>query len=114
MNRNAIQNTFAATVCSCVLLLSGCYLPIIDGPPGTIGMQRSRAVLNDPFPSDILAPPIGGARPREFDLPLAEATSYQSHPQARRKRSYAPTGRGGLGGFGAPLQPPPAQQFFPQ
>jgi hypothetical protein len=100
--------TFQLTACVCVVLLNGCYLPILNGPPGTIGMQRSRAVLNDPFPSDTLGPSIGGARPREFDLPLSEATSYQSHPSARRKRTYGPTGF-----FSQPVPPPP-QQFYPQ
>ena len=66
--------------------LTGCYLPILNGPPGTIGMQRSRAVLFDPYPSDTLGPPIVGGRPRGFDLPLADVTNAQSNPNARRAR----------------------------
>jgi hypothetical protein len=66
-----------------LLVCAGCYLPIFNGPPGTIGMQRSRAVLFDPFPSDTLGPPIMGGRPRGFDLPLADVTSAQSNPNAR-------------------------------
>lgn len=62
---------------------SGCYLPILNGPPGTIGMQRSRAVLFDPYPSDTLGPPIMGGRPRGFDLPLADVTNAQSNPNSR-------------------------------
>ncbi len=108
MTRISTQSIFQLATCLGLVLLNGCYLPILNGPPGTIGMQRSRAVLNDPFPSDTLGPSIGGVRPREFDLPLSEVTGYQSHPSARRKRTYAPTG------FQSPLQPPPQQQFFPQ
>jgi len=62
---------------------SGCYLPILNGPPGTIGMQRSRAVLFDPYPSNTLGPPIMGGRPRGFDLPLSDVTNAQSNPNAR-------------------------------
>jgi len=54
------------------------------GSPGTIGMQRSRAVLFDPFPKSELGPPVVGGRPREFDTPLAEATDLQGSPFARQ------------------------------
>ena len=47
------------------------------GPPGTIGMQRSRAVLHDPYPSDDLGPPVVGGRPKGFDRPQSEATNLQ-------------------------------------
>lgn len=72
-------------------------------------MQRSRAVLNDPFPSNTLGPEITGGRPRGFDLPLAEATSYQSHPLARRKSRglFAP-----VPGSQVPLLPPPPPQNY--
>ena len=93
-----------------MLFTSGCYLPILNGPPGTIGAQRTRAVLNDPFPSDTLGPPIGGARPRGFDLPLADTTIFQSHPAARRKQPYAPANFN----YQAPLQPPSPQYFPPR
>ena len=69
-----------------IAAMTGCYLPILNGPPGTIGMQRSRAVLFDPFPSDTLGPPIVGGRPRGFDLPLSDVTNAQSNPNARRAR----------------------------
>jgi hypothetical protein len=54
------------------------------GSPGTIGMQRSRAVLFDPFPKNDLGPPVVGGRPREFDTPLSEATDLQGSPFARQ------------------------------
>ena len=66
-----------------VVAASGCYLPVFNGPPGTIGMQRSRAVLFDPYPSDTLGPPIMGGRPRGFDLPLSDVTNAQSNPNSR-------------------------------
>ena len=59
------------------ILLSGCHLRPNFGPPGTIGMQRSRAVLHDPFPSDELGPVIVGARPKGFERPQSEATNLQ-------------------------------------
>ena len=81
LSLNRIVNcAFAAIM---IAAMTGCYLPILNGPPGTIGMQRSRAVLFDPFPSDTLGPPIVGGRPRGFDLPLADVTNAQSNPNAR-------------------------------
>ena len=71
------------TVAIVLVAASGCYLPILNGPPGTIGMQRSRAVLFDPYPSETLGPPIMGGRPRGFDLPLSDVTNAQSNPNSR-------------------------------
>lgn len=65
---------FSATIVSCA---GGCYLRPNFGPPGTIGMQRSRAVVHDPFPSDDLGPRIVGGRPKGFDRPQAEAENLQ-------------------------------------
>lgn len=70
-------NHSAILICILVLPLSGCYLRPNFGPPGTIGMQRSRAVLHDPFPSTELGPPIVGGRPRGFDNPQASAENLQ-------------------------------------
>ncbi len=40
-------------------------------------MQRSRAVLHDPYPSTELGPTIVGGRPLGFDRPQAEAENLQ-------------------------------------
>lgn len=85
-----------------VTVTAGCHLRPNWGPPGTIGMQRSRAVLNDPFPSDELGPQIMGARPLGFDRPEARAEGLQK---------YAPQNQPPLNQFNvvpqpiAPLQP---------
>ncbi len=58
------------------------------GPQGTIGMQRNRAVVHDPYPSNDLGPPIVGARPLGYERASAESMSLQGSP-------YAPKSRGG-------------------
>ena len=77
---------FAQTAVCCAVLITsvGCHIRPRQGPPGTIGNQRERAVIHDPFPSNDLGPPIVGGRPLGFDLPLAEPTSIQSSPWASR------------------------------
>ena len=72
------------------VLLAGCLLKPNWGPQGTIGEQRARAYLHDPFPSNELGPPITGGRPLGFEQPRAEATHIQDSPFARRSN------RGGL------------------
>lgn len=71
---------------------TGCNYGLNLGPPGTIGMQRERAVIHDPFPSPDLGPEIVGGRPREFDLPLSQAKGLQVNPFARRSNrgGFAP------------------------
>lgn len=69
---------------------AGCRYGLNLGPPGTIGMQRERAVIHDPFPSPDLGPEIVGGRPREFDRPLSQAKGLQVNPFAR------PNNRGGF------------------
>jgi hypothetical protein len=57
-------------------------------------MQRSKAVLHDPFPSTDLGPPIQGGRPLGFEQPKSESAALQSSPYARRGMQgapYAPT-----------------------
>lgn len=82
---------FQAVMCCAVLITCvGCHIGLRQGPPGTIGNQRERAVIHDPFPSNDLGPPIVGGRPLGFDLPQSEPTSIQGSPWANRSR------RGGL------------------
>lgn len=70
-------------------LASGCSTLALDlSPPGTIGMQREKAVIHDPYPSTELGPPIVGGRPSGYDLPLPQTKSLQVNPHAR------PGGRG--------------------
>ena len=71
---SSFRFTFLAAL---LILTSGCYLRPNFGPPGTIGMQRSRAVLHDPFPSNELGPPILGGRPLGFDLPQSQSENLQ-------------------------------------
>lgn len=61
----------------------GCNAPPMLGPPGTIGMQRSRAVLNDPYPNNELGPPIMGGRPPGFEQPTNNASSLQQNAYGR-------------------------------
>ena len=73
-----MKNAFPITLIALVAIAcSGCHLRPNLGPPGTIGMQRSRAVLHDPYPIDELGPPVIGGRPKGFDRPQAEATNLQ-------------------------------------
>lgn len=67
-----------------MLPLMGCHLQPDLGPPGTIGHQRSRHTVHDPFPDNDLGPPIHGGRPRGFDRPLAETQNLQRTPNVRR------------------------------
>ena len=67
------------------LACSGCHMRPDWGPPGTIGDQRARAVVHDPFPRDDLGPPIDGGRPKGFDQPLAEPITIQGSPYARQR-----------------------------
>lgn len=69
---------------------TGCYLKPNWGAPGTIGEQRSRAVLFDPYPNNDLGPPVVSGRPLGFERPMPEAEQNQYYPQSSR---------------GAPVQP---------
>ena len=62
---------------------AGCAMLQFDpSPPGTIGMQRERAVIHDPYASPDLGPPIVGGRPPGYDLPLAPTKALQVNPHA--------------------------------
>ena len=70
---------------STLFSFSGCGNgPRFFQPSGTIGYQRSQAVLHDPFPSNDLGPTIMGGRPREFDRPLPEVVDSQQSPWAQQ------------------------------
>jgi hypothetical protein len=77
LNRRRICKLSALFFGLTVLLDCGCHLRPNFGPPGTIGMQRSRAWLHDPYPSDELGPVIVGGRPLGFDRPQAETRNLQ-------------------------------------
>lgn len=82
-NKSLSESTrYLAILTSGIFLLvaTGCQTRLNLGPPGTIGMQRDRAVLHDPFPRDDLGPAIVGGRPRGFDIPRAETVDYQDNP----------------------------------
>ena len=78
----------AQSIVCCAVLVAGvgCNIRPRQGPPGTIGDQRERAVIYDPFPNNDLGPPIVGGRPLGFDLPQSEPTSIQGSPWANRSR----------------------------
>jgi hypothetical protein len=70
----------AALTC---LALTGC--PTIRMPdlyhPGPAGLQRANALQFDPYPLDDVAPPVAGARPREYERPV---------PEVKRGQAYTP------------------------
>lgn len=80
-------------VCATSLLAlssSGCYLRPNWGPPGTIGAQRSRAVLFDPYPNNDLGPPVVSGRPLGFERPLSEPEQNQYYPQSSQGGKVQP------------------------
>ena len=55
------------------LMLTGCMTqPTNVYAPGTIEMQRRRAIRLDPYPDQDIAPEIVGGRPREYDKDRSE------------------------------------------
>lgn len=86
-NQGVCLGLLVAVVC---LSQAGCYLKPNWGPPGTIGDQRSRAVLFDPYPNNDLGPPVVSGRPLGYERPMPEAEQNQYYPQSSR---------------GAPVQP---------
>lgn len=75
----------------CLATLTGCQLWPNLGPPGTIGEQRARAIVHDPFPDNDLGPEIVSGRPREWNRPSAEPKRLQAdNPYARRQDSLQP------------------------
>jgi len=73
----------------CVVSIGCNYRPNF-GPQGTIGMQRNRAVVHDPYPNNDLGPPVIGARPLGYERASAESNALQASPFAPKSQ------RGGL------------------
>lgn len=83
---------FLALAYCCVS--AGCHTRPNWGPQGTIGTQRTKAILHDPFPSNDLGPPIQGGRPLGFEQPKSESAALQSSPFSKRAvqgGQYVPT-----------------------
>src|SRR3972149_4902031 len=64
--------SFALTGCATV------RMPELS-PPGTAGYQRANALQFDPYPLDDVAPPVAGARPKEYDRPIPEVKRGQTY-----------------------------------
>ena len=65
---------------ACLVLagMTGCQTfssGFVDGPPGPIYKQQSKAVLHGPYPNTDAAPEIVGGRPRGYQQPLPEAVN---------------------------------------
>jgi len=111
-------NHIAIAIAGLLLVATGCHLRPDWGPPGTIGMQRDRAVLHDPFPSNDLGPTIVGGRPKGFDIPRAEAVDRQDNPFSHislRNPNLLRRSQGSFPGLTAPgfQQAPVQQRVFP-
>lgn len=94
---------FSVAVCT-ALLLTGC--PTVRMPelyrPGPAGYQRANALQYDPYPLDDVAPPVAGARPREYDRPI---------PEVQRGQAYTPK-RPNLRPIAVPSFAPPASSVI--
>ncbi len=55
-----------------MLAASGCVSPPRLLQPGSAAYQQQKAERFDPYAENDIAPAIVGARPREYDKPLAE------------------------------------------
>jgi hypothetical protein len=88
---------FSLSLILAVGLAGGCRNSINWGPPGTIGQQRARAHVYDPYPNNDLAPPIVSGRPPGYDRPTSEVRRLQQdNPYARKRAPVSP-----------PMMPPP-------
>lgn len=89
---NALRNPlrFPLLVVMCCLAM-GCRYGVNWGAPGTVGQQRARAQVHDPFPSSDLGPPIVSGRPQGFERPTSEVNRLQrDNPFARRNQAIMP------------------------
>jgi len=68
------MKSFGTWTAVVVLLLTAgaCQSPPRLFHPGTAEQQQQRATRFDPYAENDIAPAIAGARPREYDKPLAE------------------------------------------
>ncbi|MEL7499317.1 MAG: hypothetical protein AAFN77_17045 [Planctomycetota bacterium] len=74
-----------------LILMAGCQSRPLFGPPGTMDVQRTRAMVHDPYPNQEIGPQIFGARPLGFEQPRTETNQLQSIA-ARRGGRYQPGG----------------------
>ena len=84
---SSIASVCVVAVC---FVAVGCNHRPNFGPQGTIGMQRNRAVVHDPYPNNDLGPPIIGGRPLGYERASAESTALQGSPFAPKSRRGGP------------------------
>ncbi len=72
------------------VLFSGCNVtwPSIFSP-GTVSEQQQRAAVFDPYTQPDQAPPVVGARPRDYQDPRAEPVQSQTYPNMSRRNASA-------------------------
>lgn len=59
--------------CCAALIATGCMTQSANiSMPGTIDVQRRRAIRLDPYPNQHIAPEIVGGRPRDYDMDRSE------------------------------------------
>lgn len=74
-----------------LILTTGCRDRIQWGAPGTIGQQRARAQVYDPYPDNDLGPAIVSGRPPGFERPSSPVRRLQQdNPHASRRPAPAP------------------------
>lgn len=67
--------------CVAIILLAGCQMRPQGSwaHPGPHEVQRSRAMLHDPYPDTMAGPEMTGVRPHDFQLPTPEAVKNQPY-----------------------------------
>jgi hypothetical protein len=58
----------------------GCLAPPNVVHPGSVDYQQARARIFEPYPENEPGPPIVGARPREYQNPVAEPDRVMPRP----------------------------------
>ena len=70
---NSIRRILLTAGCCGAMLLGGCMTERVNlSMPGTIDVQRRRAIRLDPYPNQHIAPEIEGGRPRDYDIDRSE------------------------------------------